>query len=226
MFHGAGPIADTGHVQSADGDGRARLDVARQQPAAQEAAAAHTGRGTGPNPTAVGPVRRVQLRSADFGRRGRRSRRLPRGQLLRRVRPVRGQRAAPDPGPAVGDHRQAAGQRSAVPRPDGHADREHQDRDAAVPVDGRPQERGRQTVRGGARGVRPRVPGRVHGNVLRSRGRRRSRVACTLVETATVTGSAVTGLSRCPSPRHPTVPDRNTRATSCIRFSSRSNRSG
>lgn len=115
------------------------------------------------------------LRAAGAG--GRRPGRAAGGRLLRRVRPVRGQRAAAD-GQAVGDHRQAAGERGAVPGPDGHADGGHEDRDAAVgrcrrrrPEDKRRRGQARGLGAAGRRRQDARVladtVGRADGDVLR-----------------------------------------------------------
>lgn len=156
VFHRAGPTH--GRQQSADGNGRGRRFGGKRKrererrrrrwerrwrKKAQETAT-HIGRdgadigggGGGGDGGAIVPVpvggRRL-LRVANTGRCGRRPGRTADGRLLRRVRSVRGQRATAD-GPAIGDHRQAASERGAVPGPDGHVEREHADRDAAVVV--------------------------------------------------------------------------------------------
>lgn len=184
VFHRTG-TADGGQ-QSADDHGRGWRRSGDRRKA--EEAAANTGRdrsavgGGGRAATVVRaacrrvPVRadgRVRLlRAADTGRRGRRPGRAAGGRLLRRFRPVRGQRAAAD-GQAVGDHRQAAGQRGAVPGPDGHAERQHAHRDAAAG-----QAQARQAgaaapppapLLSDGRADHRRPAGRVHGDVLSAR---------------------------------------------------------
>lgn len=138
-------------------------------------------RGVGGGGRSVGPVLGRLVRAADPGRRGRRpDRAAGDGRLLRRFRPVRGQRAAAD-GQAVGDHSQTADQRGDVPGPDGHVDRQHEAGDAAAraaaaPVVRTAEERaagqgGRTPLRRQQRHHAPRrfvaATDRVHGNFLR-----------------------------------------------------------
>lgn len=174
MFHRTG--AADGGQQPADDHGRGGCRDGRRGEAEEAAADIGRDRATVVHGRLAAhvPVRADDrgglLRAADTRRRGRRPGRAAGGRLLRRFRPVRGQRAAAD-GPAVGDNRQAVDQRGAVPGPDGHAERQHAHRDAAA---GQAQERQAGTV---APTPGPTTPlsvgrvdhgpaGRVHGDVV------------------------------------------------------------
>jgi len=166
LVHRDGSAVDVGR-RHADDNGRRRRR-GRENPKTEETAA-RIGRDGGTIGGGGGGGGRL-LRAANTGRRGRRRDGTAGGRLLRRVRPVRGQRAPAD-GQTVGDHRQAADQRSAVPGPDGNVEREHEDRDAFAR-----QTEERRDGNGGApsrpsavRRATPRVDRRrrVHGDFLR-----------------------------------------------------------